>query len=46
MGRILVSAALLALVFLAGCVKKVEPKKDVALENAKNEAIAAAGSFM
>ena len=46
MGRILVSAALLALVFLAGCVKKVEPKKDVALENVKKEAIAAAGSYM
>ncbi len=46
MGKILVTTALAAMVLLTGCVKKVEPKKDVALENAKKEAMAAAGAYM
>lgn len=42
-GLLLVIAGLLV---LTGCVKKVEPKKDPALEKAKKEATAAAGAYM
>lgn len=46
MGKLLATVALAVVVLLSGCVKKVEPKKDVALEAAKKEALAAAGAYM
>ncbi len=42
-GLFLVIAGMLV---VTGCVKKVEPKKDPALEKAKKEATAAAGAYM
>ncbi|MBK7865822.1 MAG: DUF3365 domain-containing protein [Ignavibacteriales bacterium] len=45
MGRILILVVTSVLI-LAGCVKQVEPKKDVKLEEAKLTASKAAGEFM
>ena len=45
MGRILILVVTSVLI-LTGCIKKVEPKKDVKLEEAKITASKAAGEFM
>ena len=46
MGKAGLLLVITGLLVLTGCVKKVEPKKDPALEKAKKEATAAAGAYM
>ena len=46
MGKAGLLQVITGLLVLTGCVKKVEPKKDPALEKAKKEATAAAGAYM
>ncbi len=46
MGKALLLSLAAVAFMLTGCVKKVEPKKDAALEKAKKEATAAAGAYM
>ena len=42
----LIVLTLLTAVLLTGCIRKVEPKKDAALEAAKKEALAAANGYL